>query len=83
LEDDRLAVLWFPLGYGSRFFVWNGWFWDWAAFRNHSDSEAGDILFEQDRMAMCIGIAIHVAIYALFPALCYFNRRTERVKALH
>lgn len=63
--------------------VWNGWFWDWAAYRNHSDSEAGDILFEQDRMAMCIGIAIRVAIYALFPILCYFDRRTERVKALH
>ena len=63
--------------------VWNGWFWDWAAYRNHRDSEACDILFEQDRMAMCIGIAIHVAIYALFPILCYFDRRTERVKALH
>jgi hypothetical protein len=59
------------------FFVWHGWFVDWAPFRLDADY----IMWPREEavkyVEISIGICCYLCGYALFPILCYVDKRRQ------
>ena len=60
------------------FFVWHGWFVDWAPFRLRMEhpvtAEEELALYEN----IWTGIVFYFGTYTLFPVLCYLDRTRHR-----
>lgn len=59
------------------FFVWHGWFIDWAPFRLNVDYVMWPHEASMKRVEIWTGICFYLCGYALFPLLCYLDKRRQ------
>jgi hypothetical protein len=59
------------------FFVWHGWFIDWAPFRLHKDYPISPHEAFAEYVDISISICFYLCGYALYPVLCYVDKRRQ------